>query len=229
MILCYRIEVIAPRKLILRKTKIETIKPVKKLDCLTALDIFRQIPIDTIGNEMYKTEILYGNFFLNANPKDERFDQRYNLTVQPWTPYLFELPDGSSDLRMTIKDFQPYPGTLGGFAGSLLVSGKRPGRLNLVFDNYIGERKAWSYLTKDYIAGLIKSGYNKVPRQNQTIASITAKRDTEKYSDDGKERLYDKETILVIKPNVIELRTGDLFGNPLVSDKIYKSICNLVK
>ena len=188
----------------------KTIKPLKKLDCLTALEVFRQVPIKTTGINWSKHGILRGMFYLQANPKDERFDSRYNLTLGPYRSYIFNVKDSSEDL------------------GLLLVSGKRPRSLNLSFNNHFDERKTWLYLVKDYIPGLIGAGYDYIPSQNHTIAKIFADRDTNKY--DRKQRLInDEKEILVVSPSKIRVRQGDLFGVPLVSDKVYKTICDLVR
>ena len=205
----------------------QTINPVKSLDCLTALEVFNQVPIHTTGEDWAKHGILRGEFYLQANPNDERFDKRFSMTIQPWTPYFFSLEDGSKDFRITLKDFQPYPGDLGGIAGSLLISGKRPSGLNIIFDNHLKEKKAWLYLVQDYIPGLIDAGYNHIPNQNHTIAEISADKDNrDKYGNVWGE--MDKEKILSIKQDVIELKTDNLFGYPLITTDEYNAISNLV-
>lgn len=212
--------------------KMKTIDPTKSLDCSAALEVFRQIPMETSGHEFSKDGILYAKFYLQAHPLNEVFDSRYSMTIKPWTPYIFKLEDGTKDLRVTIEDFLPFPGRLGGFAGSLLVSGKRPARVTLNFHNHLDGKKAWSYLVEDYIPGLINAGYNHIPWGTHYIASIDAERDTGKFhrrKSGSDERVIDKEKVLVIRPDKVLVRTEDVFGVPFVNEKVFRTICDLVR
>ena len=211
----------------------EKIEARKKISYSQAIAIAQRLPNlsgDPVNGGYW---FIAGNFYLQANPTNNKFDPRYALKLEPWTPYFLNHKDGSKDIKIIARfslDFKGKDPSIDGCIPlSLLTYGKRPQRLHVEIDTHCDGVKAWKSCLDDYLIQLVNAGYNFIPPRNTPIAEIKAHANrVDSHTEPDGEGKSIRNKILTICPEAITIHKRSFFGNAIITDKVHRSIVDLV-